>query len=195
MSDKIKIYDKLIYKVIDDSCKAISSLMSHTEVINFIGFKLSGILRKGGKIFTAGNGGSAAEAMHFAEELIGRFRKDRKGLAAISLAADSTALTCIGNDYGFSYIFSRQISALFTRKDALVLFSTSGNSSNIIVAAREAKKHGGYVVSFLGGDGGEVKNFSDTVLIVDSFDTARVQETHQVLIHILLQIIEGYLFK
>ncbi len=144
----------------------------------------------GGKLLTCGNGGSAADALHLAEELVGRYKADRRALPAICLNADVTALTCIGNDYGYDFVFSRQVEALGRPGDVLVGFSTSGNSPNVLAAFRRAQEIGLKTV-FLGGkDGGLAKGLCDHEIIVPSSTTARIQEVHTLILHQWLEAIE-----
>ena len=140
--------------------------------------------RAGGKVLFAGNGGSAADAMHFAEELVVRFHKDRAALAAIALC-DPTALTCVGNDMGYDRVFSRQLDALGKPGDLFVGITTSGNSQNIILAFEMAKRRGLKTCSFLGKDGGKLRGKCDVELLVPSKTTARVQEAHKLAFHAL----------
>jgi D-sedoheptulose 7-phosphate isomerase len=147
-------------------------------------------LFSGGKLLTCGNGGSAADALHLAEELVGRYKADRRALPAICLNADVTALTCIGNDYGYEHVFSRQIEALGRRGDVLVGFSTSGNSPNVLAAFQRARELG-LTTIFLGGkDGGLAKGVCDHEIIVPSSTTARIQEVHTLILHQWLEAIE-----
>lgn len=146
------------------------------------------------KIFAAGNGGSAADALHFIEELVGRFEKNRKPLAAICLCADAPLLTCIANDYGYDNIFSRQINALGSSGDVIVVFSTSGNSENINRVLDEAKLLGMISIALLGKEGGEAKNKADISIIIPSKSTARIQEAHTFIFHGWLKVIESKLF-
>ncbi len=140
-------------------------------------------VRRGGTILTCGNGGSAAEALHFAEELIGRFRGDRPPIRSICLNADPTALTCIANDYGFEAIFARQVEAMATELDALVIFSTSGRSPNLLAALEAARARGATTIGFLGGDGGDARASCDASVVVGGHDSAAIQEVHQFLMH------------
>lgn len=151
---------------------------------------LSEVLKYSKKIFTFGNGGSAAQASHFATELCVRFLDDRRPLPAISLNTDGSVLTAIGNDYGFEYIFSRQLEALASPGDVVLAFSTSGKSPNIYYALKKAEQLGLKSYAFLGGDGGEVIDIASKSYVVDSYNTARVQEVHMVLIHLLVQLVE-----
>lgn len=151
---------------------------------------LSACLNSQGKILICGNGGSAADSQHFAAELTGRYKRKRKGLAAISLSTDTSALTAIGNDYGYEYIFSRQLQALANPKDVLFGISTSGNSQNVILAMQEAKKIGCRTIALTGKDGGKMKELSDLNLIAPNSDTPRIQEMHIFIIHCLCEMIE-----
>lgn len=145
-------------------------------------------LKLGGKILACGNGGSAGDAQHFAAELVGRFERERMELGAIALTTDSSILTAIGNDYGFEEIFSKQVRAIGKKGDILLGISTSGNSPNVILAIKAAKKMGMRVVAFTGRGGGKIKDLlepEDVHLCVPSERTARIQETHLLLIHCL----------
>jgi D-sedoheptulose 7-phosphate isomerase len=142
---------------------------------------------------TCGNGGSACDAMHYAEELTGRFRKDRPALAAISLL-DPTHMTCVGNDYGFEYIFSRAVEALGKSGDYLIAISTSGNSLNVINAVKTAKEMGILTIGLLGGDGGKLSELCDFNLIVKGKTSDRIQEVHIIIIHTIIEGIERLLF-
>ncbi|RKR82256.1 phosphoheptose isomerase [Mucilaginibacter gracilis] len=147
-------------------------------------------LQQGCKLLTCGNGGSAADALHLAEELVGRYKMERRGLPAICFNADVTAITCIGNDYGYDHIFERQVEALGKPGDVLVGFTTSGNSPNIISAFNRAKA-AGIITIFLGGkDGGAAKGLCDHEIIIPSFTTARIQEVHTVILHQWLEEID-----
>jgi D-sedoheptulose 7-phosphate isomerase len=148
-------------------------------------------LRAGGKVLTCGNGGSAADAAHMSEELVGRYKGDRRSLPAICLSVDGPLLTCIGNDFGFEALFSRQVEGLGQPGDVLVTFSTSGNSANIINAISAAKKRGLKIISLLGKDGGKAKGLAEIDLIVPSTSTARIQEIHTFVMHCWLETIEA----
>ncbi len=150
-----------------------------------------------GKILSCGNGGSAADAQHFAAELVGRFEKERMGLAAISLATDTSAITAIANDYDYDLIFSKQVRALGKAGDVLLAISTSGNSANVMEAVKAAHERGMVVVAFTGKDGGKIAeelNGDDVLLNVPHGRTARIQEVHIVLIHALCDCIDTLLF-
>ena len=147
-------------------------------------------LANGGKLLLMGNGGSAADSQHIAAELIGRFKRERKAIPALALTVDSSSLTALGNDYGFDTIFSRQIEALAAPIDAVIGISTSGNSSNVIRALKLAREIGAVTIGFMGNDGGNMKNCVDISIIVPSNDTARIQEVHITIGHIICEIIE-----
>jgi D-sedoheptulose 7-phosphate isomerase len=144
-------------------------------------------------IFTCGNGGSHCDSMHFAEELTGRYRKERRPLGALALG-DPSHVTCVGNDYGFDYIFSRQIEGLGRSGDVLIGISTSGNSANVIKAVESAKKMGLKTVALLGKDGGKLKDLADLAIIVPAKTSDRIQEVHIKLIHIVIETVERALF-
>jgi D-sedoheptulose 7-phosphate isomerase len=149
----------------------------------------------GGTIYVMGNGGSAADASHFSGEILGRFKKERKGLSAVSLTTDIAAITAIANDYGYSYIFQRQLEGLFDPlKDVVLTMSTSGNSDNIILALDYVNSIGGRAINLLGKDGGAIgKNsfVNETSIIVPSDDTPRIQEIHKFLLHFFADEIEN----
>ena len=144
----------------------------------------------GGKLLLMGNGGSAADAQHLAAEFIGRFKIERKALPAIALTTDTSALTCLGNDYGFESIFSRQVEALANKGDAVIGISTSGNSENVFKAVQKANEIGAVSIGFLGNDGGRIKQIVQRAIVVPSNDTARIQEAHITIGHIICEIIE-----
>ncbi len=146
----------------------------------------------GGKALTLGNGGSAAEALHLAEELVGRYRSDRPPLPAISLAADPTVLTCIANDFGYEEVFARQVRVLAAKGDVVVAFSTSGRSDNVIRALEAARERGCITIGLLGGDGGPAGALCDHAFIVPDRDSARVQEIHTLALHLVCEAIERW---
>ena len=147
-------------------------------------------LKRGCRILVCGNGGSAADAQHFAAELSGRYVKERRALAGIALTVDSSALTAIGNDYGFDQIFSRQVEALGRPGDLLVGISTSGNSPNVIRAVESAKELGMRTLGLLGRDGGRLKDLVDDALVVPCAVTARIQEVHMMTYHFWCEAID-----
>ena len=179
-----------IENAIKASASAIEGLLVHTDKIAEINKIVIDALESGNKILTAGNGGSAAESLHMAEELVGRFRTNRVSLPAVSLVADCTALTCIGNDFGFEYIFSRQIEGLGKPGDVLVLFSTSGSAENLKWALDAAHSKSMKVICLLGKDGGTIAGFGDCELIAPGEVTERIQEVHQLILHLILDAVE-----
>ncbi|HNX94655.1 MAG TPA: D-sedoheptulose 7-phosphate isomerase [Holophaga sp.] len=148
-------------------------------------------LKRGCRILVCGNGGSAADAQHFAAELSGRYVKERRALAGIALTTDTSVLTAVSNDYGFDHVFSRQVEALGRPGDLLVGISTSGNSANVLRAVESAKALGLKTLGLLGRDGGKLKDLCDEALVVPSPVTARVQEVHQMIYHFWCEIIDA----
>lgn len=147
-------------------------------------------LQKGGKVVLFGNGGSAADSQHIAAEFIGRFQKERKSLAAIALSTDTSIITALGNDYSFDIIFSRQIEGLGQTQDVAIGLSTSGNSKNVIEALKAAKKIGMATISLTGNDGGQIAKLTDISIVVPAKNTARVQESHICMAHIICELVE-----
>lgn len=145
--------------------------------------------RQGGKVFSCGNGGSHCDAMHFAEEMTGRYRKDRRPLGALALG-DAAHTTCVANDYGFEYIFSRQLEGLGRKGDLLIGLSTSGNSKNVILAFETAKRLGIKTVALLGRGGGKLKDMADLAIVVPAETADRIQEVHIKLIHLVIETVE-----
>ena len=166
-----------------------------SEEILCAAYSIRDCISTGGKLILMGNGGSAADSQHIAAELIGRFKKERKAIPALALTVDSSSLTALGNDYGFESIFSRQVEALANPNDAVVGISTSGNSKNIIRALSLAREIGAKTIGLMGNDGGEMKNCVDIGIIVPSNDTARIQEVHITIGHIICEIIEQDLIR
>ena len=155
---------------------------------------LADALAGGNKLLVMGNGGSAADSQHFAAEIVGRFKLERRGLPAIALTTDTSILTAIGNDYGFDAIFRRQVEALAAPGDVVVGISTSGSSGNVRTALELAKDLGCRTVGLLGRDGGSIRTLVDLPLTVPSQDTPRIQEGHIAIIHIVCDLVEKRLF-
>ncbi len=149
-------------------------------------------LKRGCKILVCGNGGSAADAQHLAAELSGRYVKERKALAGIALTTDTSALTAIANDYGYEFVFSRQVEALGRPGDVLIGISTSGNSPNVIKAVESAQALGMHTIGLLGKDGGKLKGLVDEALVVPSAVTARIQEVHQMVYHFWCECLDTH---
>jgi D-sedoheptulose 7-phosphate isomerase len=146
----------------------------------------------GGRVYTFGNGGSAVDAQHFAEELVGRFKRERRPLPAQSLAVDSAAVTCIANDYSFEEIFERQVRAFVRSGDVAIGFTTSGRSANVVRGLAAAREAGATTVLFGGGDGGPAAEHADHALVVPSRSTARIQEMHVLFLHIVLEDVDRW---
>lgn len=181
----------MIRSRIQRATAVITSLRDQADSIARISGEVIACFERGGTLYTCGNGGSAAEALHLSEELIGRYKRDRRPFPAVCLAADPTALTCIANDYGFERVFARQIEALGRSGDALVAFSTSGGSPNIIHALRAARDRGVRTLGLLGKGGGEALALCDTAVVVGADETERIQEAHQVILHLILDAVEN----
>lgn len=158
-----------------------------------VAIKLAEVFKNGKKALICGNGGSNCDAMHFAEEFTGRFRKERPALPAISLS-DSSHITCIGNDYGFDYIFSKGVEAFGQSGDFIIGISTSGNSPNVIKAMEVAKEKGLITVALLGKDGGKLKGICDYEFIISGKTSDRIQEIHMMILHIIIEGVERILF-
>jgi D-sedoheptulose 7-phosphate isomerase len=166
--------------------KILSKLSEFTDL-------LAHTFKNKGTAFSCGNGGSHCDALHFAEEWTGRYRKERRPLAALALG-EATHSTCVSNDYGFEHVFERQVEALGRAGDCLILLSTSGNSKNLILAAQKAKSIGIKSVGLLGRDGGILKNHCDLVITVPAQTSDRIQEIHIKIIHTVIESVERILF-
>jgi D-sedoheptulose 7-phosphate isomerase len=160
-------------------------------LISDVGIKMQKCIANGGKILIMGNGGSAADSQHIAAEIVGRFKKERKGMPAIALTTDTSILTSVGNDYGYDYIFARQIEALCRPEDLVIGITTSGNSANVVRAMGAAKEIGATTVGLTGGSGGKLTALCDYNLIMPSNVTARIQEAHIFVGHSLCEILES----
>lgn len=147
-------------------------------------------LKKDGKVIVFGNGGSASDSQHIAAELVGRFKKDRSALAGIALTTNTSVLTSLANDYGYDVVFSRQVEALGKKNDVVVGISTSGKAKSVALGIKQAKKMGIKTVALSGGDGGEIVKLADVSLLVPSNVTARIQEAHITIAHIICEMIE-----
>ena len=169
--------------------KATEALLPKVEAV---AQAIIACFKSNGRMYTMGNGGSAADALHFAEELLGRYRRDRRSLPAQSFVADPTGLTCITNDYGWEHVFSRQVEGLVHAGDVVVGISTSGNSENVLRAVRVAKERGAVTVGFTGTTGGKLADHCDHLLNVPSNATARIQEMHIFMIHLICERIDDW---
>ncbi len=163
------------------------------KITEKIAHELAEIFKAGNKVMICGNGGSNCDALHFAEEFTGRFRKERRALPAIAIS-DSSHITCVGNDYGFDYIFSKGVEAYGKEGDMLIGISTSGNSGNVIKAMELAKSMGIKTVSLLGKDGGKLKGMCDYEFIIPGETSDRIQEIHMMILHIIIEGVERIMF-
>lgn len=181
-----------IKNAIEAGQKAIKALLSDSQIslIEKAASTVTSSLKKGGKVIVFGNGGSAADSQHMVAELVGRFKKERKGIPAIALTTNTSTLSALSNDYGYDISFSRQVEALGKPNDVAIGISTSGNAANVIEAVKLAKKIGLSTIALTGKDGGKLKDISDTSIVVNSSDTPRIQEAHILIIHILCELIE-----
>ena len=181
---------ELIKNHILEHGNVLDSVMKLDESIEKVANIFISCLENGGTIFWCGNGGSASDSQHLAGELVGRFVDERKPLKSVALTADSAVMTCIGNDYGYEHIFSRQIEGLGSKGDVLVAISTSGSSKNVLNAMKVAQKRGITTIGLLGKGGGEAKFLANQSIIVASEVTSRIQEMHILIGHILCDLIE-----
>jgi len=184
---------ELLGKQIDEHLKMIGELQADLDVMVRAGELIARCLADDRKVLLCGNGGSAAEAQHIAAELVGRYRVERSGLAAIALSTDTSTLTAVGNDYGFQRVFARQVGALGRPGDVLIAISTSGNSENVVEAARAGRVGGLQTIGLSGGDGGSLRGVADLLVLVPHHDTARIQEAHTLIGHLLCTIVEEVL--
>lgn len=188
---------KDIMLAVMDSIKAVEFLKKE-ESINFIydaAKMIASTFSSGNKVVIAGNGGSLCDAMHFAEEFSGYFRKKRKALPAIAVS-EPGLLTCVSNDEGFEFVFSRAAEAYLKEGDIFISLTTSGNSKNLINAVEVAKQKKAKTITFLGKTGGQMKGLSDLEIIVEGFSTSdRIQEAHMAMIHIIIEMVEKILFS
>jgi D-sedoheptulose 7-phosphate isomerase len=195
--ENTKLLNDLVRERIQSSIDVKQSLLSlsafHDRVAQAAN-QFVRTLRAGGKILFFGNGGSAADAQHLAAEFTGRYLKERRALPALALHANSSALTAIGNDYGFDLVFARQMEALGKEGDVAVGISTSGNSRNVLQALEVAKSRSIYTVALTGASGGKMKDLSDCTICIPSEDTPRIQECHILTGHIICEIVEEILF-
>ncbi len=167
---------------------------AHAAEIQRAAEMIAATFKARGKLLLFGNGGSATDAQHIAGELVNRFLRKRRALSAIALTTDGGVLTCIANDTGFENVFARQIEALGGRGDICLAISTSGNSPNVVAGAQQARSQGMKVIGLLGRDGGRAAPLCDLALVVPSNDTQRIQETHNLIGHILCELVESTLF-
>lgn len=183
----------LVHKAIEDHQAVVAALSQLVPQIEAMAERLKVCLATGGKIVLMGNGGSAADSQHIAAELVGRFKRERRGLPAMALTTDTSILTAVGNDYGYEQVFARQVEALASEGDVLIGISTSGNSPNVVEAVKVARALGVKTIGLAGGTGGALKALCDEVLVVPSDVTARIQEAHILIGHIWCEMIDEWL--
>lgn len=174
----------------EDAINVLRSMISLEPGLEKVADICATALLSGHKLLVCGNGGSASEAQHLAGELVGRYKRNRNAWPALALTADSSLLTCIANDYCYAEVFSRQVSAFGRSQDVLIVFTTSGNSPNVLRALETARSIQMTTIAFLGRDGGAAVALADHVLLVPHGDTARIQEGHQFLMHSMMDILE-----
>jgi D-sedoheptulose 7-phosphate isomerase len=175
---------------ITEHLEVIRGVEAQQDVLEMIARVMADALHSGNQILWCGNGGSAGDSQHLAAEIVGRFRRERRGMPSIALTTDTSILTAVANDYGYEAVFSRQVEALGRKGDVLVGISTSGNSHNVIAALEAAKVYGVTTVAFTGAGGGRMASLADHLFAVDSRDTARVQEAHILAGHMLCDWLE-----
>ncbi|MHC4587286.1 MAG: D-sedoheptulose-7-phosphate isomerase [Planctomycetota bacterium] len=188
MDEDIK---KQIIETIETHKKMLAEFQeSGIEKVAAISQAITRALENNGTVYLCGNGGSAADAQHIAGEFVGRFRRERKALAAVALSTDTSVITCIANDYAYEKVFSRQVEALVRKGDILWVFSTSGTSANVIAAAESAKDKGACVIAFTGRINSKLEQIADICFCAEDESTARSQEIHQLAYHIICDLVE-----
>ena len=181
----------LFHQTLREHAEVVQQLASQQEVILHVARKMLACLRAGGKILWCGNGGSAADSQHMAAEFVGRFTRERSGFASLALTTDTSILTALGNDYGFETVFSRQVEALCRPEDVLVGLSTSGNSENVCRALERAREIGAYTVALTRAGECKMRELADTCVGVHSDSTARIQECHIIIGHLISDYVES----
>ncbi|HZV62047.1 MAG TPA: D-sedoheptulose 7-phosphate isomerase [Methylophilaceae bacterium] len=182
---------ELLRNALADHQTVMDSLQEMLPQISAVGERMRSCLTQGGKILLMGNGGSAADSQHIAAEIVGRYKRERKGLPAIALTTDTSILTSVANDYGYEYIFARQVEALCGPLDVVIGLSTSGNSPNVVRGIETAKQIGATTVGMTGGSGGKLTALCDFNLVMPSSDTPRIQEAHIFIGHVLCELAEA----
>jgi len=186
-----EVLKKQIVDLIEAHKKLIAELQeSGIETLAAAAEAVTKALKQNGTVYVCGNGGSAADAQHIAAELVGRFERERKGLAAVALTTDTSVITSIANDYGYENVFAKQVEALVGEGDILWAISTSGTSPNIVAAAELAKKKGALVLAFTGSSNSKLEQMADICFCANSKSTARTQEIHQIAYHIICDLVE-----
>ncbi len=175
---------------LDEHQAVIDDLRAIAPIIERIAARMTASLQSGGTILWFGNGGSAAQAQHFAAELVGRYERERPGLASLALNTDTSVLTAVSNDYSYDQVFARQVQALCRDVDVAIGLSTSGNSPNVLLGIEAAQAKGAFTAGMTGGDGGALAPLADDVIVVPSPRTSRIQESHLLLGHLLCDQVE-----
>ncbi|MBD8935732.1 MAG: D-sedoheptulose 7-phosphate isomerase [Anaeroglobus sp.] len=191
MATQIQAAELLAGQRLENHFKVVQDMKKVMPEVASAGLRVRTALEKGRKILICGNGGSAADSQHMAAEFVGRFVKERQSLPALALTVDTSLLTAVGNDYGFDCVFSRQVEGLGQEGDVLISISTSGNSANVVKAVKTAKEKGLFVIGMTGENGGILAKESDLCLAVPSQVTARIQEMHIMIIHMICEIAEA----
>ena len=191
MATQIQAAELLVGQRLENHFKVVQDMRKIMPEVASAGLRVRTALEKGRKILICGNGGSAADSQHMAAEFVGRFVKERQSLPALALTVDTSLLTAVGNDYGFDYVFSRQVEGLGQEGDVLIAISTSGNSANVVRAVKTAKEKGVFVIGMTGENGGVLAKESDLCLAVPSQVTERIQEMHIMIIHMICEIAEA----
>jgi len=191
MATQIQAAELLVGQRLENHFKVVQDMRKIMPEVASAGLRVRTALEKGRKILICGNGGSAADSQHMAAEFVGRFVKERQSLPALALTVDTSLLTAVGNDYGFDCVFSRQVEGLGQEGDVLIAISTSGNSANVVKAVKTAKEKGIYVIALTGENGGILAKEADLCLAVPSQVTARIQEMHIMIIHMICEIAEA----
>ena len=191
MATQIQAAELLAGQRLENHFKVVQDMRKIMPEVASAGLRVRTALEKGRKILICGNGGSAADSQHMAAEFVGRFVKERQSLPALALTVDTSLLTAVGNDYGFDCVFSRQVEGLGQEGDVLIAISTSGNSANVVRAIKTAKEKGIFVIGLTSENGGILAKESDLCLAVPSQVTARIQEMHIMIIHMICEIAEA----
>ncbi|MDC0150444.1 D-sedoheptulose 7-phosphate isomerase [Nitrosopumilus sp.] len=186
-------FNNQITQIFEQSVDSLNNSISLKPNINSAINLIIDCIKNGNKLIIFGNGGSAADAQHIAAELIGRFKQERKSFPAIALTTDSSILTSLGNDYSYDIIFSRQCESLVLKNDVVIGISTSGNSKNVELGMKTAQEIGAKTIGLLGNNGGRIESVSNISIVVNSDDTANIQESHRVIYHIICNIVEKQL--
>ena len=188
--------EERIKAILDEAIETLRAVGApNVKAIRLAADAITKALRKDRRVYVLGNGGSAADAQHFAAELVGRFRMDRKALPVTALTTDTSVLTSISNDYGYQSVFSKQVEGFVRRGDVVFCISTSGNSPNVVAAMMIARELGAATIGLSGRDGGKMKSLCDILINIPSESTARIQEAHGVVIHAICELVEGEIFS